>query len=310
MIAVDGQARRLPAQARSRADAGAVRRRRIERRAGLRDPAPRRPEAPLRPSARARRRACKLGGAEGPATRGGRTASGGARRGPSARLRLVRGRDPRRPVRRGNGGDLGPWDVRAARGEAERRADRPPARRARRRGLDARPGPAGRRRAQLAPAPQGRGRGRRVAGAPSAARDADRAPAERCRLALRAKVGWLPRHRHAPRRRRHADEPERQGPHRALPRRCPRGRARGAHALGRARRRGLRARRVRHRSLRVAAVGRRAARPDGLRPARAGRGAGVPAPARGAEEAARGRRSTRRRTSCACPPPSRTGRRC
>jgi bifunctional non-homologous end joining protein LigD len=41
-----------------------------------------------------------------------------SRRGPPARLRLVRGRDTRRPVRRGNGGDLGPGDVRAARGEA------------------------------------------------------------------------------------------------------------------------------------------------------------------------------------------------
>ena len=126
-------------------------------------------------------------------------------------------------------------------------------------------------------------------GAPPAARDADRAPADRRRLALRAEMGRLPRHRRAPRRGRDADEPERQGPHRALPRRRPRGRARGAHAVGRARRRGLRARRVGHRPLRVAAVGLRPARPDGLRPARAGRRARVPAPARGATTAPRGR---------------------
>ncbi len=102
-------------------------------------------------------------------------------------------------------------------------------------------------------------------------------------------MGRLPRHRHAPRRCSDADEPERQGPHGALPRRCPCGRARGAHALGRARRRGLCARRVGCLPLRVTAVGRRAARPDGLRPARAGRGAGPPASAHGAKMATRER---------------------
>ena len=62
------------------------------------------------------------------------------RRGPPARVRDVRGRDPGGPVRRRHGRDLGPGDVRARRGEAGRRPDRPAARRAagRRRGRSSR----------------------------------------------------------------------------------------------------------------------------------------------------------------------------
>ena len=57
--------RRLPAQARPAADAGAVRRARARRTLALRHPAPRRAAPPLRLPARAGRRARELGGAEG-----------------------------------------------------------------------------------------------------------------------------------------------------------------------------------------------------------------------------------------------------
>ena len=52
------------------------------------------------------------------------------RRGPPARVRDLRGRDPGRELRRRHGRDLGSRHLRARRGEAERRPDRPSARRA------------------------------------------------------------------------------------------------------------------------------------------------------------------------------------
>ena len=82
-------------------------------RAALRDPAPRRAAAALRPPARAGRRARELGGAERAAVPRRRAPPRRARRGPPARLRDVRGRDPGGPVRRGHGRDLGPRHVRA-----------------------------------------------------------------------------------------------------------------------------------------------------------------------------------------------------
>ena len=201
----------------------------VGRRAGLRDPAARRPAPALRPAARAGRRARELGRAEGPAARGRRAASRGARRGPPARLRHVRGRDPGRPVRRRHGRDLGPGDVRAARGEAGRRPDRTAPRRAARRRLDARPRPPRRRRAQLAAAAQGRAAQSAASRTPPAARDArptscrpvpagstSRSGTATARSStLRGGVATL-------------HEPQRQRPHRALPRRSP---ARVVHAV-------------------------------------------------------------------------------
>ena len=70
------------------------------RRAPLRRAAPSRPPPALRPAARGRRRAGELGGAEGPDARSRREAHGGARRGPSARVLRLRGRDPGGRVRR------------------------------------------------------------------------------------------------------------------------------------------------------------------------------------------------------------------
>ena len=118
---------------------------RPEGRAALRHPAPRRTPAPLRPAARAGRGARELGRAEGAAARARRAAPRRPRRGPSARLRDLRGRDPAGPVRRRHGRDLGPGHLRAARGEARRRPHVPARRRARRGRLDARAGPARRR---------------------------------------------------------------------------------------------------------------------------------------------------------------------
>ena len=139
---------------------GAVRRGRTRRRADLRRPATRRSAPPLRPAARAQRGPRELGRPEGASVPGGRAAPRGARRGSPARLRDVRGRDPGRRVRRRNGRDLGSGHVRAPRGEAERRPDHPPRRRARAGRLDARPGAPRRRRAELA-APAEGGDGRR-----------------------------------------------------------------------------------------------------------------------------------------------------
>ena len=66
-------------------------------------------------------------------------------RGPPARLRDLRGRDPAGRVRRRAPSRSGTRPLRAGRGEARRRADRAPARRAPERPLDAHPGPDGRR---------------------------------------------------------------------------------------------------------------------------------------------------------------------
>ena len=73
----------------------------------VRDPEARREPPPLRLSPRARRHAEELGRAEGAEPRSGRQAHGRARRGPSDRLRRLRGRDPERPVRRRHGDRLG-----------------------------------------------------------------------------------------------------------------------------------------------------------------------------------------------------------
>ncbi len=96
----------------------------------LRRAAPRRAAAPLRLPARARRRARELGRSEGRPARAGRAAPGRPRRGPPARVRDLRGRDPGGTVRRRHGRDLGSGHVRARRGEAGRRPHRPPRRRA------------------------------------------------------------------------------------------------------------------------------------------------------------------------------------
>ena len=61
----------------------------------------------LRLSARTRRRAEVLGGAQGPLARSGRQAHGGRGRGSPVRLRLLRGRDPGEAVRRGQRDRLG-----------------------------------------------------------------------------------------------------------------------------------------------------------------------------------------------------------
>ena len=88
--------------------AGAVQREGLEGRADLRHPAPRRAAAPLRPSAGAGRGACELGRPEGAAAPARRAAPRRPRRGPSARLRDLRGRHPTGPVRRRHRRDLGP----------------------------------------------------------------------------------------------------------------------------------------------------------------------------------------------------------
>ncbi len=177
-----GMAEKLREYERKRdpaADAGAVHvdAEATRPRPDLRRPAPRRPEPPLRLPARARRGARVVGGAEGRAARAGRARPRRPRRGSPARLRLLPGRDPEGELRRRHGRDLGPRHLRARRGEARRRADRPAPRRAARGDVDARAGEARRRGAQLAPLSQG---GRRLAGAGAAprvqadARDADR----------------------------------------------------------------------------------------------------------------------------------------
>ncbi len=266
---------------------GAVRRRHIPQGADLRDPAPRRPAAPLRPAARAERRPRELGRPERAPAPVGRASPRGARRGPPPRLRDVRGRHPGRAVRGGHRRDLGPRDVRAPRGETRRRPHRPSPRRACPGGLDARPGAPRRRRAELAAPPEGRADRRRT-GASSPARPARRAAPEGQRLALRAEVGRVPGDRHRRRRRGDPHEPQRHRPHRAVPRHRPRGSAGRPHALGGDRRGGLCARRGRHRPLRGAPERRRAADPDGVRPALHRRRAGSHATARGATEAPRG----------------------
>ena len=92
--------------------------------------------------------------------------------------------------------------------------------------------------AELAAAPQGRAAGGRT-GDQAAARVTRRAAPRGAGVALRAEVGRLPRDRHGRRRRGAAHEPERQGPHRAVPGGRPERHEGGADAVGGARRRGL-----------------------------------------------------------------------
>ena len=165
----------------------------------------------------------------------------------------LRGRDPEGPVRRRHGRDLGPRHVRARRGEAGRRPDRPAPRREARRTVDARPCEARRAGEELAdPAQARRGRARRLA--------QPRAPSRRYQPMLATLADDLPHgadwlfepkwdgYRALAYQRDgggRAAQPARQRPHRALRRRRARDPARGAHAELRARRRGLRARRRR-----------------------------------------------------------------
>ena len=83
---------RLPRQAlaRSGRPSRPARYRRLSRRP-VRRPQARRAPAALRPPARDGRRAPVVGGAQGPVVRHGRQAARGARRGPSARVRRLRG---------------------------------------------------------------------------------------------------------------------------------------------------------------------------------------------------------------------------
>ena len=71
-----------------------------------------------------------LGGAQGRPARAGPAAPRRPCRGPSTRVRELRGRDPEGELRRGHRRDLGPRHVRAPRGEARRRPHRAAARRA------------------------------------------------------------------------------------------------------------------------------------------------------------------------------------
>ena len=119
---------------------------------------------------------------EGRPARDRRAAPRRPRRGPPARLRDLRGRDPGRPVRRGHGRDLGQGPLRPRRGEARRRPHGPPATASacRGSGRSSRPSSAATRR--LAPDPQGaprQDRGQRRLRAD--ARDARRGASDRNR---------------------------------------------------------------------------------------------------------------------------------
>ena len=168
--------------------------------APVRRPAPRRTAAPLRPAARAGRRARELGRAEGRCR--SRPASGTSR----STSRIIRsttasfeGDDPGRRVRRRHGRDLGPRDVRAARGEARRRPHLPAPRGAGRRRLDARPRAARRERAELAPPAEGRAAPRRPSRRARSSRPSPRSCRRGAGLAVRAEVGRIPGDRDAPR---------------------------------------------------------------------------------------------------------------
>ena len=107
----------------------------------LRDPEARREPPALRLPPRARRHAEELGGAQGAEPRPRRQAHGGARRGPSDRLRRLRGHDPEGPVRRRQGDRLGQRHLGAGRRRARRlprrQAQVPPRRQEAARRLDA-----------------------------------------------------------------------------------------------------------------------------------------------------------------------------
>ena len=180
----------LPAQARRGADAGAVSARapRARKAADLRRPAPRRPPAPLRLPARARRGARELGGAEGRAARArARSTSPSTSRTTRSTYATFEGEIPAGQLRRGHGRDLGPRHLRARRGEAERRPDRSPARRAARGHVGARAGEARRRPEELA----ARRRRRRSAPAPRSGARVRPMLATLARGRARPATGWL-----------------------------------------------------------------------------------------------------------------------
>ena len=215
------------------------------------------------------------------------------RRGPPARVRDLRGRDPEGPVRRRHRRDLGQGHVRARRGEEATAASPSGSTASGSKGTyalvpahlsgDEKNWLIVRKKDDTAPA--------RADARAATARCSRRSPT-RCpqrRLALRDQVGRLPDRRHG--RRRRARAPVAQGPglHAALRERLE-GARQGAEDAGlRRRRRGLRARRGRAAELLRDAAGqaRDADRLLRLRPAR-GRGrADRRPPARGAAEAAR-----------------------
>ena len=112
---------------RAHAGAGPDGRRRVRRRraAALRRPGAPRPGPALGPAPRARRGAVVVGGAEGHPDAEPPQPPGGANRGPPAPLPGLRGRHPRRPVRRGHDADLGPRHVRAREAPATTRSSSP-----------------------------------------------------------------------------------------------------------------------------------------------------------------------------------------
>ena len=115
---------RYRAEARSRADARAVRRGpragTAARAAPLRRAEARGAAAPLGLPPRARGHPAELGGAEGPVVRPGRQADGRRGGGSPDRVRGLRGDDPRRELRRRRGHRLGPRHLAAPRGPLRR----------------------------------------------------------------------------------------------------------------------------------------------------------------------------------------------
>ena len=139
----DGDLEPIPEKARLQTDAGAcsVRGFRGARRLFLRRSETRGAAAALRLPAGAERRAEELGGHQGTQPRSGRQAAGGACRGSSAGVRLLRGRHPQGPVRRRHGDGLGsrPLGARGRPGKRLRQGQAlvPPVRRAAEGPLDA-----------------------------------------------------------------------------------------------------------------------------------------------------------------------------
>ena len=245
------EAPRVPPQARSEEDRGAVRvEPQARQEAPVRRAAPRCAAAPLRPPARARRRARELGGSEGHPARAGPAAPRRPRRGPPAQLRDLRGRDPEGGVRRRHGRDLGHGHLRGPRGEAQRRSHGAARGTEARRDLGSRPGEARRRREELAAHPQARGRSCAGGLAEQVRADArdprgDEPDAARRWLGVRDQVGRVPHRRAGRGRRGPASHPQGPGLHAAL-RQGREGARQGAQDPRlRDRRRGVRARRER-----------------------------------------------------------------
>ncbi len=116
----DDGARAVSRQAQFRGDSGAeADRAATRRRTQLRRPEARRAAPPLRLSPRTGRRLEELGGDARPEPRPRREAACGRGRGPSARIRLVRGHDPEGRVRRRRGPRLGPRNLDADRRSAQ-----------------------------------------------------------------------------------------------------------------------------------------------------------------------------------------------